>query len=175
MKKEILAIAAAATLALTLSGCGSSGSSSSTSGDKSVVTDSTKAADVGTFGTPLVAADGSAYTLSPLSSFTPKSSLGETDSANQKFETFSITVKNGSKAALDLSGLIVASSTPTGECSDILDGDSNLAGAPFDPIAVGATSTFKWALSCPGAAGDQVDIAVQVGGVNVIAVTGKLV
>lgn len=66
MKKEILAIAAAATLALTLSGCGSSGSSSSTSGDKSVVTDNTKAADVGTFGTPLVAADGSAYTLSPL-------------------------------------------------------------------------------------------------------------
>jgi hypothetical protein len=50
-----------------------------------------------------------------------------------------------------------------------------LQGAPSDSVAAGDTATFKWAISCPGKAGDPLNISLTTDGVANVLVTGKLV
>jgi hypothetical protein len=49
-----------------------------------------------------------------------------------------------------------------------------MEGAPIEPLAAGATTTFSWGLSCAGKAGEDISVILANGETNVIEVTGKL-
>jgi hypothetical protein len=49
-----------------------------------------------------------------------------------------------------------------------------MEGAPTDPLAVAASTTFGWGLSCPGKAGDDVSVALSNAGTTFVEVAGKL-
>ena len=113
------------------------------------------------------------YTLSSPSHFvTGQFAAGQLpDYANEKF---TVSITNNSAAPLDLATLIVTGTTTAGVCVDIFDGDNAMEGAPTDPLAVAASTTFVWGLSCPGKAGDEVSVALSNAGVTFVEVTGKL-
>ena len=127
----------------------------------------------GGFDNPVITPDKVSYTLSSPSKFTPgKFASGHLP--GQLNEKFSVSITNNSAAALDLATLIVKGSTAAGECVDIFDGDNVMAGAPIEPLGVGASTTFSWGLSCPGKAGDQFSVALSNAGVTFVKVEGKL-
>jgi len=171
---KILTISAA--LLLLLSACGSKTVESTlTQEEGKALTETVEAAPqaTGGFDSPVITPDKISYTLSSPSHFVPgKFAAGQLpDLTNEKF---TVTVTNNSAAALDLAALIVKGSTASGECVDIFDGDNSMAGAPTDPLAVGATTTFAWGLSCPGKAGIDFSVVLSNAGVNIVEVTGKL-
>lgn len=127
----------------------------------------------GGFDNPVITPDKVSYTLSSPSHFTPgKFASGHLP--GQLNEKFSVSITNNSAAALDLATLIVKGSTAAGECVDIFDGDNVMAGAPIEPLGVGASTTFSWGLSCPGKAGDQFSVALSNAGTTYVEVKGKL-
>ena len=127
----------------------------------------------GGFDNPVITPDKVSYTLSSPSHFTPgKFASGHLP--GQLNEKFSVSITNNSAAALDLATLIVKGSTAAGECVDIFDGDNVMAGAPIEPLGVGASTTFSWGLSCPGKAGDQFSVELSNAGTTYVEVKGKL-
>ena len=54
------------------------------------------------------------------------------------------------------------------------DADNGFAGAPGEPLAVGASVDFKWGISCPSKAGDDLKITLQVAGIDIYEAKGKL-
>ncbi len=174
-----LALVAIATsgLALTLASCGGGQTNGKASADSSALATSapTAAQASGDFGSVVTLPSGIAFTLNNQAVFTPtKFSSGQID--GQRFNSFEITVKNGTSAPLDLGTLILTSTASAGAgCVDIFDGQVGLQGAPSDLVAAGGTTTFKWALSCPGKAGDLLTIAMTTDGTTNVEVKGKLV
>ena len=187
-RSAFIAIAASG-LVLGLTSCGSSqtsqasqtsqpsGSASGGSAQSSsLVTAPTSAPQAsGNFGSVVTLPSGVAFTLNKLAVFTPtKFSSGQID--GETFNSFEITVKNGSKAPLDLGTLILAVKTTADNlCVDIFDGQVGLQGAPSNLVAVGGTTTFKWATSCPGKAGDPLNITLTTDGTTNVDVKGKLI
>ena len=158
---------------LLLAGCASGGSSGGESDTTYVPPKQEEAQVKGGFDTPLALPDGTSFTLSSPTSFTPgKFASGQIK--GQKYLDFKISVTNGGKSPLDLSTLIVTGVTPAGNCADIFDGDNNVNGAPQDPLAVGKSIEVNWALSCPGASGVNLDVSLQNNGANLIQASGKL-
>ena len=172
MKIRPLFLLALGSTAILLSGC-ASGSSNSDSGSTYVPPVQETAKVTGGFDSPLSLPDGSSFTLSSPSIFTP-GHFASGQLKGQKYEGFKITAVNGTKAPLDLSTLIVSGTTDAGSCADIFDGDHNVNGAPTEKVAVGATVDVNWALSCPGGAGSKLDVTLQNNGTNLIQATGKL-
>lgn len=177
-----LALIAIATsgLVLALTSCGGGTSGGQASGNSaqssSLVTAPSVAAQAsGSFGSVVTLPSHVAFTLDKLTVFIPtKFSSGQID--GQTFNSFDITVKNATTAPLDLGALILTSVTGTaGACVDIFDGQVGLQGAPSDPVAAGRTTMFKWAISCPGKAGDPLTISMTTDGVANVDVKGKLV
>ncbi len=127
----------------------------------------------GGFDTPITTPDGQSYSLSSPASFTPgKFASGLV--IGQSFNQFSVTVKNGGTKELDLVGLIVTGTTASGTCVDIFDGDNKMEGAPQAPLAVGASITFNWALSCAGKSGEDLSIILTNSDAALIEAKGKL-
>ena len=172
MRIKPLLLTAIGAAALLLSGC-ASGSSSSSSGTTYVPPVQESAKVTGGFDSPLSLPDGSSFTLSSPSIFTP-GHFASGQLKGQKYEGFKISVVNNTKAALDLSTLIVSGQTEAGACADIFDGDQKVNGAPTEKVAIGATVEVDWALSCPGSAGSKFDVTLQNNGTNLIQATGKL-
>ncbi|CAB4719374.1 unannotated protein [freshwater metagenome] len=170
------ALAVGVSLLLLLTACGGkSASSSTTTEEGKALTETVEAAPqaTGGFDAPVVTPDKVSYTLSSPSHFvTGKFAAGQLP--GQINEKFTVAINNNSAAALDLATLIVKGSTAAGICVDIFDGDNSMAGAPTDPLAVGASSSFGWGLSCPGKAGDDFTVVLSNAGVNFVEVTGKL-
>jgi len=170
------ALAVGVSLLLLLTACGGkSASSSTTTEEGKALTETVEAAPqaTGGFDAPVVTPDKVSYTLSSPSHFvTGKFAAGQLP--GQINEKFTVAINNNSAAALDLATLIVKGSTAAGICVDIFDGDNAMAGAPTDPLAVGASSSFGWGLSCPGKAGDDFTVVLSNAGVNFVEVTGKL-
>lgn len=174
MSIQFRALATAALLTLTLSACGGGGSGDAAPKESELVETQTQEAEVKTgFDAPVTTADGLTFTLSAPASFKP-GDFATGPIEGQLNNSFNIKVENTSKAAADLSTVIVSASTSAGACSDIFDGDNNVMGAPMDPVAAGASLEFVWALSCPGAAGDDLSVVLSNQGAPVIEVTGKL-
>lgn len=78
-------------------------------------------------------------------------------------QLFNITVENKGQKPFDLSSFVVLETTlksdPTISCSDVFELSSGVSGIPLDPIVkVNSKATFKWAISCPGPKGDNLDI-----------------
>ncbi len=127
----------------------------------------------GGFDNPVVTPDKVSYTLSSPSHFNPgKFASGHLP--GQLNEKFTVSISNNSAAELDLATLIVKGNTAAGECVDIFDGDNIMEGAPTEPLAMGASTTFGWGLSCPGKAGDEFSVTLSNAGVNFVEVKGKL-
>lgn len=170
------ALVVTAALLLLLTACGGKADTASTTTEEGkALTETVEAAPqaTGGFDAPVVTPDKVSYTLSSPSHFvTGKFAAGQLpDYVNEKF---SVSITNNSAAPLDLATLIVTGTTATGVCVDIFDGDNAMAGAPTDPLAVGASTTFVWGLSCPGKAGEDVAVALSNAGVTFVEVTGKL-
>jgi hypothetical protein len=120
-----------------------------------------------------VTPDKNSFTVSSPGKFSPgKFAAGQLP--GQINQRFNVSVSNGSGADLDLATLIVKGSTPAGECVDIFDGDAKMDGAPQTPLAAGASITFAWGLSCPGAAGDELTVVLTNNAVNIVEAKGKL-
>lgn len=165
-------------LALASCGGGKSGGQASGNASKSsalVTAPSSAPQASGTFDSVVSLPNHVSFTLNKLAVFVPtKFSAGQID--GQTYNSFDITVKNASAAPVDLGALILTSVAGTdGACVDIFDGQVGLQGAPSDPVAAGATSMFKWAISCPGKAGDPLNISLTTDGVTTVEVKGKLV
>lgn len=164
---------------LVLASCGggkSGGASGNSTQSSGLVTAPSSAPQAsGNFGAVVSLPSHVSFTLNKLAVFIPtKFSAGQID--GQTYNSFDITVKNATAAPLDLGALILTSVAGTdGACVDIFDGQVGLQGAPSDPVAAGATSMFKWAISCPGKAGDPLTISLTTDGVTTVEVKGKLV
>jgi hypothetical protein len=89
-------------------------------------------------------------------------------------QRFNITISNGSGADLDLATLIVKGTTTAGACVDIFDGDAKMNGAPQTPLTAGASISFAWGISCPGAPGDELTVVLTNNAINVVEAKGKL-
>ena len=161
-------------LVLLLSACGGNSSSSATSsGSTAAPTTAAAAGTAGGFGSATKTADGTSFTVSLPAPYTP-GKFASGAQPNQLHEGLNISATNGTKATLDLSTLIVTASTVAGTCVDILDGDNAYNGAPQAPLAVGATTQFKWAISCPGKRGDALSFGFSVNNIAAVQLSGKL-
>ena len=172
-------VSAAATLlllALTLSACGGSSESDTTTaaeGEALVNPVEEEAQAKGAFDSAVVTPDKNSFTVTSPSKFTPgKFAAGQLP--GQINQRFNVTVSNGSGADLDLATLIIKGTTPAGACVDIFDGDAKMDGAPQNALAAGASITFAWGLSCPGAAGDDLTLVLTNNAVNIVEAKGKL-
>lgn len=78
-------------------------------------------------------------------------------------QIFNITVENKGSKAFDLSTFVILETTlksdATSSCSDVFESASGVNGIPIDPVVKSnASTTFKWAISCPGSKGESLDI-----------------
>ena len=165
---------AIAIMALTLTACGGGDSKGSTETDAQV----TKQAEVvssGAFGSAVEVSTGVTVTLDGMADFTPgKFATGYVP--GDKAVTFDVTVNNGSAAEIYASSLALTATSGDNGCVEVFDGDNGLEGAPSDPIAAGASSSFKWAITCGAAkSGDPLKVELSFDGATAIEVSGTLV
>ena len=84
-----------------------------------------------------------------------------------------VTIENKGATELDLSGISITPASGQSTCTDILDGDNNINGAPTDPIAAGSSATFSYGVGCIAKVGDPLDLSVSIGEA-VVSVSGTL-
>lgn len=163
-------------LLLALTACGGKASGPQISAEESTaLTENIESAPqaTGGFDTPVVTPDKVSYTLSSPTHFNP-GKFASGFLPGQLNERFTVSITNNSGVDLDLATLIVKGSTAVGECVDIFDGDNVMAGAPTEPLAVGASTKFGWGLSCPGKVGDEFSVSLSNAGTTYVEVKGKL-
>jgi predicted small lipoprotein YifL len=124
------------------------------------------------FGAPLDLGNGVSLTVSPPVPFTP-TIFASNYAKGQVANVFSMDVKNGGTSALDLSALSLVVESGTAFCAEILDGDSGINGAPLDPVATGASVSFKYGVGCAAKKGAPLNLKITLG-TNLIAVKGTL-
>ncbi len=166
---------ALAALALTLSACGGGGTptAASTAGaSASASASATPSGVTANFGAPADLGNGVAVTVSTPASFTP-GSFASNVMPGQVPNVFNVTVDNKGTTALDMTSVSVTASTASSTCTDVLDGDNGINGAPTDPLAAGASTSFKFAISCDAKAGAPLSVNVTVGA-NSVTLDGKL-
>ena len=173
---KVSAAASALFLALALSACGGGTTGETTTaaeGEALVNTVEEEAQAKGAFDAAVVTPDKNSFTMTSPAKFTPgKFAAGQLP--GQVNQRFNVTVSNGSGADLDLATLIIKGITTAGACVDIFDGDAKMDGAPQTPLAAGASISFAWGISCPGAAGDELTVVLTNNAINVVEATGKL-
>jgi hypothetical protein len=173
---KVTAAVTAGLLALSLSACGGGTEADTTTaaeGEALVNTVEEAAQATGAFDTAVVTPDKNSFTMSSPAKFTPgKFAAGQLP--GQVNQRFNITISNGSGAELDLATLIIKGTTTAGACVDIFDGDAKMDGAPQTPLAAGASISFAWGISCPGAPGDELTVVLTNNAVNVVEAKGKL-
>ena len=157
-------------LALLLSACGSG--SETASSDVPDATESTTAAVAASFAAPVDLGNGVSITISEPASFTP-GDFASNYLPGQTADLFTVDITNSGADALDLSTITLSAMSGANVCMDVLDGDNGINGAPTDPVAPGATSSFKYGIACDAKAGDDLAITVAVGETN-IALKGAL-
>ncbi len=77
-------------------------------------------------------------------------------------------MKNGGTADLDMATLILAASAGGNSCTDVLDGDNGINGAPTDPLAAGASVSFKYGVACDAKAGAPLAFSITLGETNAV-------
>lgn len=155
-----------AAVALMLTACGSSGSATDTPTDGAAATETTAAAASADFDSPIDLGSGVSITISAPASFTP-GDFASNFIPGQTAELLTIDVKNTGTAALDLSTILFTPTSAGTFCSDVLDGDNGINGAPTEPVAAGGEASFKYAVACDAKAGDPLELAVTFGETNV--------
>ncbi len=147
--------------ALSLSACGGKkAETASTTTDNS--TAAATAAATGGFDSALDLGGGVSLTVSAPKSFVP-GQFASNYVKGQAANSFDVTVKNGGTTELDPSTILIETASGANTCTDVLDGDNGIAGAPTDSIAAGAQISFKFAVACDAKAGDALHVNVAVG------------
>jgi hypothetical protein len=124
------------------------------------------------FGSPLDIGNGVKVTVSTPESFKPgpyASNFVKGQVANR----FTVQISNGGTSDFDVTQFAITSASSEGSCIDVLDGDNGIAGAPTDPLAVGADVTFNYAIACNAKVGDSLNISLSSSEV-VLALSGTL-
>lgn len=147
--------------ALVLAGCGKK-SDTAANTPTPTATASTAPTAAGGFGAPLSLPGSVSLTISAPAKFTP-GTFASNYLPGQAANVFDVTVKNGGTVAIDPATISFAASSGTNTCTDVLDGDNGVSGAPTDPIAAGATANFKVAIGCDAKTGAPLNFDVTVG------------
>ena len=169
MKKSLTVVLVVGALVLTSCGGKKADSAGSTS---PTPTASVAPSASGGFGSPVSLGGGVSLTISAPASFKP-GTFASNYLPGQAANIFNVTVKNGGTAAIDPTTILLAASSGTNTCTDVLDGDNGVSGAPTDPIAAGATSIFKFAIGCDAKTGAPLHFDITVGS-STAAIDGKI-
>jgi hypothetical protein len=124
------------------------------------------------FDTPLDLGGGVFVTVAAPQRFTPTIFMTNVDQKPKTSNSFQVTIKNGGKTPLDFTSVSLIASSGANVCFDVL-GDLDINGAPTEPLAAGATTTYTYGVGCQAASGDPLSLAVQIGE-SKVAVEGKL-
>ncbi len=164
MKKGWIIVAL--TSALVLTACGGAKKDASSNGDNNdLVTGTTATAGAG-FDKPLDLGAGVTVTIGSPKSFKP-GTFASNYLPGQVANDLAVEIKNTGTAAIDPTSISFVSNSGENNCTDVLDGDSGVAGPPTDPIAAGATASFKIAVGCDAKVGDPLSMSVTVGATSV--------
>lgn len=169
MKKSLTVILVIGALVLT--GCGKKSVNASSTPTPTATATAAPAASGG-FGSAIALGSGVSLTISAPKSFSP-GTFASNYLPGQVANVFDVTVKNSGTAAIDPTTISLAARSATNTCTDVLDGDNGVSGAPTDPIAAGATANFKFAIGCDAKAGAPVHFDITVG-TSTASIDGKI-
>lgn len=169
MKKSLTVVLVIGALVLT--GCGKKNDNASATPSETATATSAPTASGG-FGSAIAVGSGVSLTVSAPKAFTP-GNFASNYLPGQAANVFDVTLKNGGTTAIDPTTISFAASSGANTCTDVLDGDNGVTGAPTDPIAAGATSNFKFAIGCDAKAGAPLHFDITVG-TSTAAIDGKL-
>lgn len=124
------------------------------------------------FDTPLDLGGGIFVTVSSPTRFTPTTFMTNIDQKPKSSNSFNVTIQNGGTEPLDFTSVSLVAASGENVCFDVL-GDLDINGAPTDPLAAGATTTYTYGVGCQAVAGDPLSLAVQIGE-SKVAVEGKI-
>ena len=124
------------------------------------------------FDTPLDLGGGVFVTVTAPTRFTPTTFMTNIDQKPKSANSFKVTIKNGGKTPLDFTTVSLIAESGSNVCFDVL-GDLDINGAPTEPLAAGATTTYTYGVGCQAAAGEPLSLSVQIGEKKV-AVEGKI-
>jgi len=174
MNKKSLAALSVASLvvaSLSLTACGNKAPKERPASEVAAVEEAEATATIG-FDSPLDLGGGVSLTVATPASFTP-TIFASNYIKGQVANVFSMNVTNGGTTDLDLSTLSLVVESGTAFCSEVLDGDSGINGAPLESLAAGASTSFKYGVSCDAKKGAPLNLKITFGS-NVIAVEGTL-
>ena len=169
MKKSLTVVLVIGALVLT--GCGKKNNNASGTPTETPTATAAPTASGG-FGSPITLGGGVTLTISAPMTFTP-GNFASNYLPGQAANVFNVTVKNGGTSAIDPTTISLAASSGANTCTDVLDGDNGVTGAPTDPIAAGATSKFKFAIGCDAKAGAPLHFDITVG-TSTASIDGKI-
>lgn len=167
--KALVSIFVVAVFALT--GCGNKAPKALPPSEQTAVEEVEATATIG-FDTPLDLGDGISITVATPKAFTP-TIFASNYIKGQVANVFSVDVKNAGTADLDLSVLSLVVESGTAFCSEVLDGDSGINGAPLEAVAAGASASFKYGIACDAKKGVPLNLKITLG-TNIISVDGTL-
>lgn len=172
-KKSLAALSAVAFVvaSLSLTACGNKAPKALPASEVAAVEEAEATATIG-FDSPLDLGEGVSLTVATPASFTP-TIFASNYIKGQVANVFSMKVTNGGTADLDLSTLSLVVESGAAFCSEVLDGDSGINGAPLEALAAGASTSFKYGVSCDAKKGAPLNLKITFGS-NVIAVEGTL-
>lgn len=170
MKKGLTVVVVIGALALT--GCSSKKSDASSSGNNNALVATATPSVSGGLGTAIALGAGIIITVSQPTTFTP-GQFASNYLPGQAANVFNITLKNGGTTPIDPTTISLAASSGANTCTDVLDGDNGVTGAPTDPIAVAASSTFKFAIGCDAKSGAPLHLDITVGSASA-SIDGKI-
>jgi len=162
MNKKLMVLLGASALLLTACGGGSTQGTDKANGKNQSLVDNS-ATVTGAAGNDIDLGNGVKIKLSEAKHFVP----GQFASNYVKGQTanlFEATVTNGSKSAIDWATVsFVITTSNGGACPDVLDGDAGVNGQPTDPLAAGASETFKFGIACDVKPGADLNVKITVG------------
>jgi hypothetical protein len=175
MNKKSLAILSAGAIVISSFSLSACGNKVPKERPVSAPTATEAAVEVATIGfdAPLDLGNGITITVSKPVQFTP-TIFASNYVKGQLANSFGISVKNDGTEPLDLSLLSLIVTAGTSFTAEVLDGDSGITGAPLEPLAAGATTSFKYGITSAAKKGTALNLKITLG-TNVISVDGTLV
>lgn len=158
MKKILIASTLIAGLALT--GCGNTAEPVATPTESA--TPSATPTVSNAFGSPITVGEGITVTISKPTTFVP-GTFASNYLPGQAANVFTATLKNESGSEIDPSTFSLVASSGSNTCTDVLDGDNGISGAPTEPIATASEVNFKFAIGCDAKSGQPLHIDVTIG------------
>lgn len=158
MKKTLITIILIAGLALT--GCGTKADTAPAPTESA--TPSATATISNAFGAPITVGTGITVTISKPTTFVP-GTFASNYLPGQAANVFTATVKNESGSDIDPATISLVASSGSNTCTDVLDGDNGISGAPTEPIATANEVKFKFAIGCDAKSGQPLHIDITIG------------